>query len=178
VERFETVRPSAIVEISRELRHEGTAPPANGSGVAAPTLDVLIEFDDRLAEGPTARKLERYDHFLTGWSAHTRRYGQRLEAVPVVVFVCRDRSRARACARSADSTLRACRAYAGEYPFDWQYPARERIVFVSERDVHEGLLGAYGVPRLPPEVRVSAAHGDPRAAEASTEQRSIASLAD
>ena len=44
--------------------------------------------------------------------------------------------------------LRACRAYAGEYPFDWEYPGRERILFASERDMHEGLLHAYGVPRL------------------------------
>ena len=69
--------------------------------------------------------------------------------------------------------LRACRAYAGEYPFDWEYPGRERILFVAERDVHEGLLRGYGVPRLPPEVRVSAAHGDPRAGEATIELRQI-----
>jgi hypothetical protein len=69
--------------------------------------------------------------------------------------------------------LRACRAYAGEYPLDWEYPGRERILFVAERDVHEGLLYAYGVPRLPPNVRVSAAHGDPRAGEATVESRQI-----
>jgi hypothetical protein len=69
--------------------------------------------------------------------------------------------------------LVACRAYAGEYPFDWEYPGRERILFVAERDVHEGLLRACGVPRLPPEVRVSAAHGDPRAREAIAESRQI-----
>ncbi len=63
------------------------------------------------------------------------------------------------------------------YPFDWEYPGRQWIVFVAERDVHEGLLRAYGVPRLPPEVRVSAAHGDPRAGEAAIERREILSLA-
>ncbi len=47
----------------------------------------------------------------------------------------------------------ACRAYAGEYPLDWEYPGRAGIVFASERDVHEGCLLAYGVPRLPREVR-------------------------
>ena len=72
--------------------------------------------------------------------------------------------------------LCACRAYAGEYPLDWEYPGRERILFVAERDVHEGLLRAYGVPRLPPEVRVSAAHGDPRAGEAAAEPREIPSV--
>ena len=69
--------------------------------------------------------------------------------------------------------LTACRAYAGEYPFDWEYPGRERILFAAERDVHDGILYAYGVPRLPPAVRVTAAHGDPRAAEATAEARAI-----
>jgi hypothetical protein len=38
-------------------------------------------------------------------------------------------------------------------------------MFVAERDVYEGRLRGYRVPRLPPEVRVSIAHGDPRARE-------------
>jgi len=164
VERFETVRPDATVELTSEP----------GPTQAAPTIDVLVELDDRMPVGRAARKLERYDHFLAGWSVHTVRYGRRTEATPLVVFVCRDRARARECARRADGLLRACRAYAGEYPFDWEYPGRERILFASERDVHEGLLRAYGVSRLPPEVRVTVAHGDPRAGEAVVEARAIA----
>ncbi len=160
VERFETVRPDAIVEIVID-------------GQGGPVNDVIIEHDDRLARGRASGKLERYDHFLAGWSIHTRRYGRRAQAVPTVVFVCRDRARARACAKSADAVLCACRAYAGEYPHDWEYPGRERILFVAERDVHEGLLRAFGVPRLPPAVRVSAAHGDPRAGEAVVEARAL-----
>jgi hypothetical protein len=154
-ERFETLRPDAIVE--------------------APATDLIIEFDDRLSSAPVARKLERYDHFLAGWSAHTRRYGRRMDAVAVVVFVCRDRARARACARGADSVLCACRAYAGEYSFDWEYPGRERVVFVAERDAHEGILRGYGVPRLPPAVRIASAHGDPRAGETAIEPRELLS---
>ncbi len=173
VERFETVRPDAIVEVRVSAALEVSA----GAGAAAaprtPGVDLIIELDDRLPVGGAAAKLERYDHFLAGWSAHLRRYGSRVEAVPVVIFVCRDRTRARECARRADPVLRACRAYAGEYPFDWEYPGRERILFAAERDVHEGLLSAYGVPRLPPHVRVSAAHGDPRAGEAAAEPRQI-----
>ena len=135
----------------------------------------MVEFDDRIPSGRAVEKLVRYDHFLAGWSAHTKRYGRRLEARPVIVFVCRDRPRARECTRRSDRVLRACRAYAGEYPFDWEYPGREAILFVSERDVHEGLLCAYGVQRLPPEVRVTAAHGDLRAAEAMAEMRDFIS---
>ena len=82
----------------------------------AGAIDLIIELDDRLLTGRAAGKLERYDHFLAGWSVHTSRYGRRLEAVPVVVFVCRDRTRARECARASGLGAVACRAYAGEYP--------------------------------------------------------------
>jgi hypothetical protein len=167
VERFETIRPDATVELPAP---EGE-PESNCS--TAPAIDVLIELDDRLPVGRTAAKLERYDHFLAGWSAHTGRYGRRLDAVPVVAFVCRDRARARRCATLADPLLRACRAYAGEYPADWDYPGRELILFASERDIHEGVARAYGVPRLPPQVRMSAADGDPHAGEARAEPMEI-----
>jgi hypothetical protein len=192
-DRFETVRPDAIVELQLGSRPPATPPDGETVTARAPlamadeaahreterpvAIDVIIERDDRLPRGAAAGKLERYDHFLAGWSAHTSRYGRRLEALPIVVFVCRDRPRARDCARVADSVLSACRAYAGEYPFDWDYPGRERITFASERDVHEGLLRAYGVPRLPPDVRISAAHGDPRAGEAAAESRELADAA-
>jgi hypothetical protein len=148
-ERFETLRPDATVN--------------------ARDVDVLVERDDRLPPHGAVAKLERYDHFLSGWSLHTRRYGRRREALALVVFVCRDRARARELARRSDAVLCACRAYAGEYPFDWEYPGRERIVFAAERDVHEGSQAAYCVPRLPPSARVLAAHGDPSAGEAAAE---------
>jgi hypothetical protein len=183
VESFETVRPDAIVELAAPPRapvggdglQQGSTPDLGGpqSTRQAGAVDVIVELDDRLASGRAAEKLERYDHFLAGWSVHTQRYGHRLEAVPVVVFVCRDRIRARECARRADDVLRACRAYAGEYPFEWEYPGRERVLFASERDIHEALPCAYGVPRLPPDVRVLAANGDPRARETAVESREI-----
>jgi hypothetical protein len=160
LDRFETLRPDAIVAIDAAER-------------SRPATDVIVELDDRPPLGRDARKLERYDHFLAGWSLHTARYGRRAEAQPLVVFVCRDRARARECARCADTVLGACRAYAGEYPLDWQYPGRERVVFVAERDAHEGMLRAYGVPRLPADVRVVAAHGDPRARETTVESRQL-----
>jgi Replication-relaxation len=190
IERFETVRPDAIVEM-RASHQPGSTGVNEGEALRAPLLDgsagteaaaraergqaidVIVELDDRLPAARGAGKLERYDHFLAGWSVHTRRYGPRMETLAVVVFVCRDRARARDCARRADPLLKACRAYAGEYPFDWEYPGRERMLFAAERDVHEGLLRAFGVPRLPPEVRVTVAHGDPRASEATVEARAI-----
>jgi hypothetical protein len=154
VERFQTIRPDATLR-SKD-GHE-----------------LLVELDDRLPEGAGAAKLERYDHFLAGWCAHIERYSHPGAELPLVVFVCRDRPRARECARRADSVLSACRAYAGEYPSDWQYPGRERVVFVAERDVHEGQLCAWGVPLLPVDVRVDVAEGDPRVREPLLLTRSI-----
>jgi hypothetical protein len=157
VERFDSLRPDAVVEIA--------------CGGKRP-IDLLVERDDRPPRDREAGKLERYEHFIAGWSAHTERYGRRARAIPVVVFLCRDRPRARECARAADRLLCACRAYAGEYPFDWDYSARGRVLFAAERDMHDGISLAYAVPPLPPAVRVSLAGGDPRhgesAAEAST----------
>src|SRR6202040_3663571 len=100
------------------------------------------------------------------WAAELSRYGRRAEARPLVVFVCSGEVRARELAREADGLLCACRAYAGEYPHHWEYQGRERIVFAGERDAHEGRLRVYGVPALPPAVRVAAAQGDPSAGEA------------
>ena len=91
-----------------------------------------------------------------------------------MIVVCRDAARARECARAADTVLGACRAYPGEYPFDWSYPGREAILFAAERDAHDGLARAYGVARVPPAVRVGAAHGDPAAAEADPQPRALA----
>ena len=188
VERFETVRPDAIVTLpagadrfppagdgpsAAGATEVSTSDDAGGAVTRAPAIDLIVELDDRLPVGRGAGKLERYDHFLSGWSAHTSRYGRRAEAAPMVVFVCRDRARARELARRADAVLRACRAYAGEYPFDWEYPGRERILFASERDVHEGFLRAHRVPTLPPEVRVTVARGDPGAGQAAIEQTEI-----
>ena len=185
VERFETVRPDVTIELPGPMRERigaggeaevGTAgklPVARVAMSPGAKIDLLIELDDRLPTGRAAGKLERYDHLVAGWSAHTIRYGRRLGAPPLVVFVCRDRARARECARRADSVLTACRAYAGEYPVDWEYPGREGILFVAERDAHEGSLRGYGVPRLPPDVRVSVAHGDPRARASVAEPREL-----
>lgn len=156
VERFQSIRPDVTlgVENGREL---------------------LVELDDRLPEGTGAAKLERYDHFLAGWSTQLQRYARPGAELPFVIFVCRDRKRARECARRADRVLTACRAYAGEYPSEWEYTGREHIVFVSERDAHEGLFCAWGVPRLPPEVRVAAVGGDPSRRDPRIELRELGS---
>ncbi len=145
VERFQSIRPDATL-----LRKGGQ--------------ELFVEFDDRLPEGVAAAKVERYDHFLAGWSANLGRYARAGGKLPIVVFVCRDRARARDCVRQADKILTACRAYAGEYPQDWQYQGRTNILFAAERDAHEALLQGWHVPALPPGVRI-AMGGDPRSRE-------------
>lgn len=174
VDGFETVRPALRLEVVAAAE-EGVAVVAEGrvaaEGEARRTVDLLVELDDRHRLAGWRAKLQRYDHFLAGWSAHLRRYGR--DAVePFVVFICRDRGCARECARSADGSLLASRAYAGARPTDWLYPGRERIFFIAERDVHEGLLGAYVVQRLPPQIRVSAA-GDERLRAAGVQTRAL-----
>jgi Replication-relaxation len=158
--RFESLRPDAVI---------GLRGADGGQG-----LDILLERDDRIAAEGWLSKLERYDHFLAGWSAHTSRYGANARAAALAVFICRDRPRARAAARRADGFLRASRAYAGEYPSSWEYPGRDRILFAAERDIHEGRLDSYGVPELPPHARTVTQHGDPSAAEAEAVVRAIA----
>jgi len=150
VERFESIRPDATL-----LRKGGQ--------------ELLVEFDDRLPVGIAAAKVERYDHFLTGWSTNLGRWPRTGSQLPIVVFVCRDRARARECVRRADKILTACRAYPGEYPHHWEYQGRANILFAAERDAHEALLQAWHVPALPPEVRI-ALDGDPRRREPSIER--------
>lgn len=138
-ERFDTLRPDATLTIP--------------GGRGTRSVDVLVDLDDRHASPGWAARLERYDHFLSGWCLQTARYGSRGPAEAFAVFVCRDRSRARECARRADRLLCACQAYAGEYPRQWRYPGRLRVLFAAERDAHEGLAAAWRVPDLPPDVR-------------------------
>jgi hypothetical protein len=154
------------VEGFQSVRPDGGLRPRAGR-------ELLVERDDRLPEGSGAAKLERYDHFLAGWSVHLKRYVDATAQLPLVVFVCRDRSRARECARRADRVLTACRAYAGEYPSTWEYPGRECIAFAAERDAHEGMLCAWGVASLPPDARLARAGGDPRGREPLVELRDI-----
>lgn len=167
-DRFETIRPALrwLARGSRSKAEQGESSSA--------CVDLLVELDDRCGTIPWCAKVRRYDHFVTGWSLHLRRYGNEGAEVGVV-FVCRDRSRARECSRVADGILLASRAYAGERPNSWIYSGRERIVFVAERDAHEGLLGAYAVPSLPPRVRENA-QADLRENDSEIRTRSIDSL--
>jgi hypothetical protein len=141
-DRFETLRPDATVCVK----------------VPEGRLDLLVELDDRIGRPAWIAKLERWDHFLSGWSLHTARYRDGVR--PLAVFVCRDAATARDCARRADHVLRACQAYAGDYSHNWSYLGRQSLVFVAERAVHDGSLAGFALPALPPGVRAALANED------------------
>ena len=50
---------------------EASARADAAAATGTPAIDLIIEFDDRLPVDRAAGKLERYDHFLAGWSVHT-----------------------------------------------------------------------------------------------------------
>ena len=94
---------------------------------------------------------------ISGWCTLKDRYAKHCTAPPLVVFVCRDQANAKEFCRAADPVVTAGHAYGGEYASEWDYPGRQRMLFVAERDVHEGRMAGYTLPSLPPEVRVAAA---------------------
>ncbi|MHB8492694.1 MAG: replication-relaxation family protein, partial [Solirubrobacteraceae bacterium] len=186
VGRFESLRPDATItlpagasttwagaERGDAVSTASLSSPAGARAALSPPVDLLVELDDRLASAGGRAKLERYDHFLAGWATLLKRYRNAPQALPVVVFVCRDRERARECARQADGVLRACQAYAGEYPAEWLYPARRRVLFCAEPDIHAGSPLAYGVPALPPRVRAERGARGPLERAGVAEPRSL-----
>jgi hypothetical protein len=103
---------------------------------------------------------------LTGWALHKDRYAKYLTDPPLVVFICRDQADAKELCRAADPVVTAAHGYGGEYAAEWPYPARARMFFVAERDVHEGRLVGYALPTHPPDVRVGQVDGDAKRAPA------------
>jgi hypothetical protein len=62
---FETVRPDATIELPIS---------SGGDRARRGRTDVIVEFDDRLPVGRRASKLERYDHFISGWALEQTRW--------------------------------------------------------------------------------------------------------
>lgn len=161
VERFRAIEPDATLELRTQDRERRWH------------TDLFVELDRTFKPSKNIDKFERYDHMLAGWSLHKDRYTKYLPDPPLVVFICRDQSNAKEFCRAADPVVTAAHAYGGELPSEWPYPARERMYFVAERDVHEGRLAGYALPAHPPDVRVAAADGDEAARACHPRQRPI-----
>jgi hypothetical protein len=95
-------------------------------------------------------KLRRYDALLTAWWRLHESY--RGSAEPrAVVFVCPDEDAVFGLMRAAAHELTGRLANPSEHPDDWLARRRERVLFVAERDVHDGSLRAWKLPGLPPD---------------------------
>jgi hypothetical protein len=109
-------------------------------------VDVLVELDRTRRATKNVDKLNRYDAFLTAWCRVADRYRHAKE-LPWVIFVCPGEPEARSLMRVADRKVTG--QYSGSGPRDWPYPGRERMLFVAEEDVHDGLALAWSLPRQP-----------------------------
>jgi hypothetical protein len=117
-------------------------------------LDLLIELDRTRRATKNVDKLRRYDAFLTAWCRLTDRYRRDAE-LPTVVFVCPSEQHAKSLMRVADREVTGRLARPGGRPEEWPSPGRERMLFVAEEDVHDGLALAWSLPRLPAGERES-----------------------
>jgi hypothetical protein len=139
VDRFLPLTPAAVAEL-RVVENGG-----------ASTADLLL-FHAPADSGQAVALLERCDHLIAGWWRLHPRYA-RLGSPPTAVILCPDPDRALALAGLADRVLLACLARIGQAPAEWAHPGREGVVFVAERDLHDGSLLGWRVPPLGPATR-------------------------
>jgi hypothetical protein len=156
-QEFEGIETDALIEL------------AIPAGNSTRRVDVFVEMDRTRRPSKNSPKFRRYDHFITGWSTLLDRYAEALKERPIVVFVCEDGDQALDFLKLADSQVTGAIGVKGTEIADWQHPARERMFFVAERDLHSSTLRALRLPTHPPKVR--AALGEP--ADPQPEQVSI-----
>ncbi len=141
-----------------------------------PSIDVIVELDDRLPQRPARRSSSamttsspagRRTRVATASAGRPSRWSCSCAATGT--------ARAR-CAQLADS----CCARAGPTPASIRSTGSTRagssMLFAAERDMHEGLRRAYGVPRLPP--RCASSRRMAIRAPASRSSRRASSLAE
>jgi len=156
-QEFEGIETDALIEL------------AIPAGRGTRRVDVFVEMDRTRRPSKNSPKFRRYDHFITGWSTLLDRYAEALKERPIVVFVCEDGDQATDFLKLADTQVTGAIGVKGTELAEWQHPARERMFFVAERDLHSGTLRALRLPTHPPKVR--AALGEP--AEPQPDQVSI-----
>ena len=136
-QEFEGLEADALIEL------------AIPSGNSTRRVDVFVEMDRTRRPSKNSPKFRRYDHFITGWSTLLDRYAEALKERPIVVFVCEDGDQALDFLKLADSQVTGAIGVKGTELAEWQHPARERMFFVAERDLHSGTLRALRLPDAP-----------------------------
>ena len=136
-QEFEGLEADALIELA--------IPAGNGTR----RVDVFVEMDRTRRPSKNSPKFRRYDHFITGWSTLLDRYAEALKERPIVVFVCEDGDQALDFLKLADSQVTGAIGVKGTEIAEWQHPARERMFFVAERDLHSGTLRALRLPDAP-----------------------------
>lgn len=119
-------------------------------------FQLLIELDRTRRPTKNQSTLLRYDALLSAWwRAVTvlRAFGE----PPAVIFICQDDHDRDELMHLADGQVTGCLQNPGDPPERWRYPGRERMLFVAERDIHEGNVAAKMLTRQP----TTAAHGGP-----------------
>jgi hypothetical protein len=116
-------------------------------------FDLLIDVLRGRRAGYDETRARRYDLLVSGWFRMVERYTM-LGLPPVVVFVCEDERQQLTALKTADRVVTTRVAEAGVPESEWAAPGRRQLLWVVERDVHDGRLHALALPLQPPDVRV------------------------
>lgn len=133
---FARVRPDATIEMAVRERQ----------------FALMFEFDRTQKPGRNADKFRRYDALTTCWWRAVPALHE-LGEPPVAVFICVDEASVFSFMDRADQDVTgALIERPGDPQGKWRYPGRERMLFVTERDIHEGTMRAFMLPPKPREV--------------------------
>ncbi len=109
---------------------------------------VFVEYDRTRRVDKNFDKFVRYEAFLAGWWRHSSIADW---APPVVVFVCQDEEHALRFINAADGQLTAHhRTGLADGGPVYEYPARDRILFVLHEHMRAARPLAFQVPSEPP----------------------------
>jgi hypothetical protein len=128
------VRPDAVLEIA--------------TGESGKPRTFLVEFDRTQRIDKNYGKFRRYDAFLNSWWPSTA-FGSSAHP-PYVLFVCADEGVREQFLTVADQELTGRLSRPGAPPDEDEYVGRRRVLFVTERDAHDGSLDALRLPARPP----------------------------
>jgi hypothetical protein len=112
---------------------------------------LMVELDRSGHRQKLIDKLRRYDAFYTAWGTESDWVKQL--GWPATLFVCDDERGLRKLLAIADEVLTGHRVLRGRPEIEWPSPARQRILFGLERDLHQRSTRCYRVAAHPPRIR-------------------------